>query len=105
MLYCLLDCIIAHCFNLAKEKKNGQGNWEIVSERSVSVLQEARKRFLYCALGALGEREREWDGSDVTLVALKLARNFAPFVAKTLKLVMNFAPFPAKKLHLVLAKS
>ena len=60
----------------------------------------------YCALGALGERERyrdrerERDGSDVTLVALKLAMNFAPFLAKTLKLAMNFAPFLAKNFHL-----
>ena len=46
------------------------------------------------------ERESEWDGSDVTLVALKLARNFAPFVAKTLKLAMNFALFLAKNMHL-----
>ena len=45
-------------------------------------------------------RERERDGSDVTLVALKLAMNFAPFLAKTLKLAMNFAPFLAKNLHL-----
>ena len=53
------------------------------------------------------ERDREWDGSDVTLVALKLARNFASFVAKTLKLAMhmNFAPFLAKHCALVLAKS
>ena len=46
------------------------------------------------------ERDREWDKSDFTLVALKLARNFASFVAKTLKLAMNFAPFLAKNLHL-----
>ena len=32
------------------------------------------------------ERERERDGSDVTLVALKLAMNFAPFLAKNLHL-------------------
>ena len=64
---------------------------------SLDTLKEARKRFLYCAWGAWGEREGEiqrerererervWDGSDDTLVALKLARNFALFVAKTLK--------------------
>ena len=44
-----------------------------------------RKRFLYCAWGTFGEREREIqtdrqrererDGSDVTIVALKLAMN------------------------------
>ena len=32
------------------------------------------------------ERERERDGSDVTLVALKLAMNVAPFLAKNLHL-------------------
>ena len=31
----------------------------------------------YCALGALGERERERRGSDVTIVALKLAPSAA----------------------------
>ena len=47
-----------------------------------------RKRFLYCASGALGERERERekDGSDVTLVALKLAMSIALFLAKKLHL-------------------
>ena len=37
-------------------------------------------------------REREIDGSDVTLVAQKLAKKFALFLAKTLKLAKNFAP-------------
>ena len=46
------------------------------------------------------ERDTERDGSDVTLVALKLAINFAPFLAKRLKLAMNFEPFLAKNLHL-----
>ena len=46
------------------------------------------------------ERESEWDGSDVTLVALNLAMNIAPFLAKTLKLAMNFALFLAKNFHL-----
>ena len=46
------------------------------------------------------EREREIDGSDVTLVALKLAKKFALFLAKTLKLPKNFALFLAKTLHL-----
>ena len=51
------------------------------------------------------ERERERDGSDVTLVALKLAMNFAPFLAKSLQLATNFAPFLAKISTLVLSKS
>ena len=37
---------------------------------------------------------------DVTLVALKLAKKFALFLAKTLKLPKNFALFLAKNLHL-----
>ena len=73
---------------------------------------------LHCAWGALGERakerdtqrererererEKERDGSDVTLVALKLAKKFALFLAlpKTLKLAKGFALFLAKNLHL-----
>ena len=48
------------------------------------------------------ERERERDGSDVTLVALKLAMDFAPFLAKNLHLSLakSFALFLAKNLHL-----
>ena len=65
---------------------------------------------MYCAWGALGERERERererDGirSDVTLVALKLAMSFALFLAKNLHLSIGeefwtipcqkFAPLP-----------
>ena len=37
------------------------------------------------------QREREMDGSDVTLVALKLAKKFALFLAKTLNLAKSFA--------------
>ena len=45
------------------------------------------------------EREREKDGSDVTLVALKLAMNFAPFLAKNLHLSIGeeFCTFPCQK--------
>ena len=46
------------------------------------------------------QREREIDGSDVTSVALKLAKKFALFLSKTLKLAKNFALFLAKNLHL-----
>ena len=46
------------------------------------------------------ETESERDGSDVTLVALKLAKKFALFLAKTLKLAKGFALFLAKNLHL-----
>ena len=41
--------------------------------------------------------EREWDRSDVTLVALKLAMNFAPFLGK------KFAPW-RRVLHFFLPK-
>ena len=45
------------------------------------------------------ERERERDGSDVTLVALNLAKRFALFsLPKTLKLAKSFALFLAKKI-------
>ena len=40
----------------------------------------------------MSERERERDESDVTVEALKLVMSF---FAKTLKLAMNFAPFLA----------
>ena len=47
--------------------------------------------YLYCALGALGERQREihreTNGTDVTYVALKLAMSFALFLAKNCTLV------------------
>ena len=45
------------------------------------------------------EREREKDGSDVTLVALKLAMNFAPFLAKNLHLSIGegFCTFSCQK--------
>ena len=44
------------------------------------------------------ERERERDGSDVTLVALKLAMNFAPFLAKNFHLSIGkeFCTFPCQ---------
>ena len=41
------------------------------------------------------ERERDRDGSDVTLVALKLAMNFALFLATNLHLF--FCTFPCQK--------
>ena len=48
------------------------------------------------------ERERERDASDVTLVTLKLAMNFAPFLAKNLHLSIGeeFCTFPFQNLHL-----
>ena len=46
------------------------------------------------------ERERVRDGSDVTLVALKLAVNFAPFLAKNLHLSIGeeFCTFSCQKI-------
>ena len=45
------------------------------------------------------EREREKDGSDVTIVALKLAMSFAPFLAKNVHLCIGeeFCAFPCQK--------
>ena len=53
------------------------------------------------------ERYRERDGSDVTLVALKLAMSFALFPAKKLHLSIGeeFCTFLAKNLHLFLGLS
>ena len=42
------------------------------------------------------QTEREWDGSDITLVALKLAKKFALFLAKTLKLAIQAIEFSAE---------
>ena len=48
------------------------------------------------------EREREKDGSDVTIVALKLAMSFALLLAKNVHLSNcdEFCAFLAKNLHL-----
>ena len=78
----------------------------------------AWKRFLYCAWGTLGEREREReresererereiqreiDGSHEAIVALKLAVSFALFLAINLHLsiIEEFCTFLANKYHL-----
>ena len=48
------------------------------------------------------EIQREIDGSDVTIVALKLAMSFALFLAKNLHLSIGeeFCTFPCQNLHL-----
>ena len=80
--------------------------------RMRTLLQEARKRFLYCAWGTFGEREREReiqrerererekDGSDVTFVALKLAMSFAFLLAKNVHLSIDeeFRAIPSQKI-------
>ena len=45
------------------------------------------------------DREREIDGSDVTIVAIKLAMSFVLFLAKSLHLSIGeeFCPFPCQK--------
>ena len=50
----------------------------------------------------IGDQEKIYLGH--TLIALNLAMNFAPFLAKTLKLAMYFAPFLAKNFHLSIGK-
>ena len=67
-----------------------------------------RKRFLNCAWGTFGERERyrerererEKDGSDVTIVALKLAMSFALLLAKIVHLSIDeeFCAIPCQKI-------
>ena len=72
------------------------------------ILEEARKRFLYCAWGTFGERERERereiqrekDGSDVTIVALKLAMNLHFPFAKNSHNWRWVYTFPCQKLAL-----
>ena len=55
---------------------------------------------IYCAWGTFGEREREKDGSDVTIVALKLAMSFALLLAKNVHLSIGdeFCAFPCQKI-------
>ena len=89
---------------------------EVYIRRFITLLFHHRKRGYssYIVREVRSVRERERDGSDVTFVALKVAKNFAPFLAKTLnwwwilhlslpkvstfKLVL--AIFLAKNLHL-----
>ena len=69
-------------------RKRGRASYIVSDVRSVRerVTERERER----------EREREWDGSDVTLVALKLAKKFALFLAKTLKLAIQAIEFSAE---------
>ena len=70
-------------------RKRGSASYIVREVRSVREREIQRER----------EREREWDESDVTLVALKLAMNFAPFLAKNLHLSIGeeFCTFPYQK--------
>ena len=79
-------CITFRCFYYYR--KCGSASYIVREVRSVRERERYRER----------EREREWDGSDVTLVALKLAMNFAPFLAKSFHLSIGeeFALFLAK---------
>ena len=62
------------------------------------IIGSAEALPILCVRCARWEREmqREWDGSDVTLVALKLAKKFALFLAKTLKLAIQAIEFSAE---------
>ena len=81
------------------------------SMRLQSELFYYRKRgsvSIYCAWGTFGERERERereiqrekDGSDVTIVALKLAMSFGLLLAKNVHLSIGdeFCAFPCQKI-------
>ena len=72
-----------------------RGLWRILCER---IIGSAEALPILCVRCARWEREiqREWDGSDVTLVALKSAKNFALFLAKTLKLAIQAIEFLAE---------
>ena len=73
----------------------------VTAERFCSVRVYYRKRgsASYIVLEVRSVRESVWDGSDVTLVALKLAMNFAPFLAKVFHLSIGeeFYTFPCQK--------
>ena len=70
-------------------RKRGSASYIVREVHSVRERERERER----------ERYREKDGSDVTIVALKLAMSFALFLAKmcTLVLATSFALFLAKK--------
>ena len=76
--------------------------WGSVIARAVALLTLCVR----CRLVRERDTEKESDGSDVTLVALKLAMSFALFLAKNLHvtgslvLAKNFALFLSKNLHL-----
>ena len=61
-------------------RKHGSASYSVLEVRSVREREREIQR----------ERERERDGSDVTLVALNLAKSFALFLAKNLQL--SFCP-------------
>ena len=77
-------------------RKGGSASYIVREVHSVRERERERERERDTEREREREGEREIDGSDVTLVALKLAKKFALFHAKTLK----FALFLAKNLHL-----
>ena len=70
-------------------RKRGSASYIVREVRSVRERERERER----------ETEKGTDGSDVTLVALKLAMSFAPFLAKILHLSIGeeFCTFPCQK--------
>ena len=80
-------------------RKRGSASYIVREVRSVRERERERER--YTQREREIHRERERDGSDVTLVALKLAKKIVLFLAKTLKLAKSFGahvPLP-KTLH------
>ena len=90
---CLYVCLCVHYY-----RKRGSASYIVRKMSSVRERDTEREREREREREK--EREREIDGSDVTLVALKFAKKFALFLAKTLKLAKSFAHFLAKNLHL-----
>ena len=104
--------LIANCEFLARESVNSSPilarqwwrHFRLCLSVSLSLSPkvphaQCRKRF---RASYNTERERERDGSDVTLIALKLSMSFVLLLAKmcTLVLAKSFAPFLAKNFHL-----
>ena len=81
-------------------RKRGSASYIVREVRSVREKDTERERQREREREREREKERERDGSDVTLVALKLAKKFALFLAKTLKWAKSFALLLAKNLHL-----
>ena len=74
--------VLIACFGFVPSYYRKRGNASYIV-REVRTVREREREIQR-------ERERETDGSDVTLVALKLAKSFAIFLAKTLHL--SFSP-------------
>ena len=105
--------------SLSTKRHSLKESWAVESDPFPTVylfvsLWEARKRFLYCAWGALGEErererarerererevQRETDGSDVTIVALKLAISLHFLLPKIITIGDEFTLSLSKNSH------